>query len=155
MVNTHDRIVKDYLPIFAQKLIQEGIIARSDRKPFEFVHMDEMPSFQIRPDRVLYLHDGRIVLVEVANPRDPKRFMGEIVYPRILIQKDEIYSAFFFILKGRNDLQMKRSMVQSWTLADIIQLNRPCFLAISWSDVETAYLNLRDFLKNPLFFPKK
>jgi len=82
--NLHDKIVGTILPNFAEKLKQEAVICSYDRKPFRISLFEDRPPIKIVPDLVIHLPDGKKVLVEIANPRDPKRFLGEMVYPRIL-----------------------------------------------------------------------
>jgi hypothetical protein len=155
MTSLHDKITNNFLPEFAKQLQIEGVISYSDRKPFEFSAMDDLPHFEIRPDRVLYLLHGEKILVEIVNPRDPKRLMGEITYPQILIQKELISAAFFFIIgSGKQAKNQHRSLIEKWMLSDIIESKKPCWM-MSWSSYETSYLNLKAFLTNPMFFPKK
>jgi len=82
--DSHSEIVTKVLPSLAEKLRGEGVISSYDRRPFMIQLFDDKPAFRINPDLVLYMPDERKVLIEVANPRDPKRFIGELLYPQIL-----------------------------------------------------------------------
>jgi len=82
--DSHSEIVTKVLPSLAEKLRGEGVISSYDRRPFRIQLFDDTPAFRINPDLVLYMPDERKVLIEVANPRDPKRFIGELLYPQIL-----------------------------------------------------------------------
>jgi hypothetical protein len=150
----HDQIVDEFLPQFAKRLKAEGIISNSNRRPFKLHVLDSLSPFVIKPDRVFYLLDGRKVLIEVASLRDPKRFMGELTYAEILLQKRLISAALFYVIGEHGSRKsQERSLVEKWTLTDIVTAEKQCW-TISWQSEEISYFNLREVLTNPNFLPR-
>lgn len=95
----HDIIVDDILPRVSRRLKREGLILGYDRKQFTMLSFhEEGKPMRITPDLVLYHPNGDKILVEVANPRDPKRFLGEMVYPAILKHNDQIRASLVFVI---------------------------------------------------------
>lgn len=99
---SHNRIVEKILPRFAEKLKEEGLIIDSNRKRFKITRLKGIlpleVNLSIMPDRVVILRDGRKVLIEVANPKEQKRFLGELLYIHTLIRNEEISLAIVFVL---------------------------------------------------------
>lgn len=73
--NLHDQIVDEILPNFAQKLKVEKVISSYDRTPFKIQLFEDWAHFAIVPDLIVYLPTGEKVLVEVANPKEPKSLL--------------------------------------------------------------------------------
>jgi len=76
-------------------LEKEGIISSHNRRPFKIPLVKGWPPIKIIPNLVVHLPNGEKVLVEIANPRDPKRFLGEIVYPHLLRHHKKIKKQSF------------------------------------------------------------
>lgn len=101
--NLHDRIVEDILPSFAQELQKEGVISSFNRETFR-IEMEQLflnssfPAFVIIPDLLLILPDKKRFLVEIVNPRDPKRLMGELASVQFLGFHNLIDAAMVFLL---------------------------------------------------------
>jgi hypothetical protein len=145
--NLHEKIVGTILPKFAEELRKEAVICSSDRKPFAIPFFEDRPPIKIVPDLVVHLVDGKDVLVEVANPRDPKRFLGEIVYPQILGYYKKISTVIFFVLHDRKRQKIHdRGFYQKMVLSKIFgRLTHT--IMISWALDETVnYHNLRYIL---------
>jgi hypothetical protein len=140
----HEKIVGTILPAFAERLKKDGVICSYDRKPFAISLFEDSPPIRIIPDLVVHLPDRRKVLVEVANPRDPKRFLGEMVYPYLLKYHKEISRAIIYVLHDREQQRLHdRSLVLRTVLVEIFGRITPTAMA-SWPGDETiAYDNLK------------
>jgi len=145
--DVHSKIVDEILPHFAEKLKREGVISNHDRKPFTIPLAKDWPPFRIKPDLVLYLHDKKKVLVEIANPEKPKRFIGEIVYAHLLGHFKDIAAAIIFVLpiKGQRPT---RGIVQNMMLHFILKERTPS-IVIGWSE-DHAYWQLKYALTKQL-----
>jgi len=142
----HEEIVKEVLPRFGERLREEGVISKHNRRRISIEFSEDWPPFRINPDRMLYCPDGRKILVEVANPRDLKRFMGEIVYPYVLGYYQKIDAAFIFVLGKEHEASHARSMIEKTILTQVVRKQVRSF-AISWPNNENiAYRNLKYFL---------
>ena len=101
-MSLHNRIVMEILPRFAEKLKEEGLIIGSNRKPFKITRLKgTLPvevNLLINPDRVVILRDGKKVVIEIANPKDPKRFLGELEYIHTLYKNEQIALGIVFVL---------------------------------------------------------
>jgi len=151
----HKAIVNRVLPCFAEKLKKEGVISAYDRQPFIFRWSEDWPSVRIDPDLVLHLPDGKKILVEVANPRDPKRFIGESVYPYLLGHFKRISAAIVFVLHIHYERAHSRSFVQKTILSAILKTQMKS-ITISWSrNEEVNYKNLKSLLTPPSFLFQK
>jgi len=138
----HGKIVDRVLPRFAEKLKREGIISNYDRKFFMIRLVKGWPVVRIDPDLVLYLYDKKKVLVEIANPKDPKRFIGEMVYAQLLGYFKQIAAVIIFVLHPVKGAQPPiRSTVQSMILHLILKKQIPS-IVIGWSE-DHAYWNLK------------
>jgi len=101
---SHKEILK-ILPKIAERLKEERLIVnykKEREKEFKISidHHLQLPPIIIRPDLTLELCDERYVIVEVANAcRDPKRFVGEIMYPYLLkAAGGKVVGAFIFAI---------------------------------------------------------
>ena len=140
---SHGKIVGEILPRFAEKLKKESVISAYDRHPFKIPFVESWPSIKIIPDLVIHLPNGEKVLVEIANPKDPKRFVGEIVYPQILGYYKEIVAAIVFVLHPQKRKVHTRSMIQRMALAQFLRKQIPSVVA-SWpANEDVAYRNLK------------
>lgn len=162
MKSLHDRIVKEVLPQFAERLKKEGVISSYDRKSFMIqVSKDKhWAPIRIKPDLVLHLPDMKRVLIEIANPKDPKRFIGEIVYPQILGYHNKVAAAIVFVLHHlRKDLKHDRAFTQQWILDHVLR-KQIHVIGISWprpGGEDVAYRNLKAVLttQKEWLFPKE
>ena len=145
--NLHEKIVGTILPDLAEKLKKEAVICSYDRKPFAISLFKDRPPVKIVPDLVIHLPDGRKVLVEIANPRDPKRFLGEMVYPHFLGYYKRISNVIIFVLHDRKQQKIHdRGFDQKTMLSQIFGKLTPTIIA-SWTPDETiAYNNLKYIL---------
>jgi len=144
----HGKIVREILPSFAEKLKKEGVISAYDRHPFTISPIEDRPPIKIVPDLVIHLPNREKVLVEIANPRDPKRFLGEIVYPGLLRYHKKIAKAIIFVLHDR-----ERQKIHDRGFGEIVILHQifgklTIGRITSWPpDEKTAYHNLKYILK--------
>jgi hypothetical protein len=154
-LDIHTKIVRTTLPKFAERLREKHTISDYNRKPFAIQVLKEWRRVKIVPDLMLIMPSGDRILVEVANPRDPKRFIGELVYPRLLGYCRVISAVFMFVLYPAKKTGVQaRVTQQSWMLADAFASKVP-YLASPWTKSEEAnYLNLESFIKHTAF-PKK
>jgi len=146
MRESHDEIVKEILPRLAEKLKQEGRISSYGRQQEVFTISEDLSEIRINPDLVLHLSSGKKVLVEVANAKDPKRFIGEIIYSKILIHKERITAALVFILNAAGSQQAQRSQSQIIALHESLSMPRG-LRTVGWSGEDNAYGWLRDFVE--------
>jgi hypothetical protein len=151
--HSHKKIVKDILPCFANKLKKEGIISNYDRKPFnisvsEDVNTHHWPLLRIIPDCVLYLLNKGKVLVEIVNPEgEPKRCIGELVYPYLLGYHKKIVAALVFMLPPLKGKANVRRVELNIELHKICEKQIPTQVW-TWnpSCKDTNYHNLKEFL---------
>jgi hypothetical protein len=153
--NMHGEIVSKIIPRFAERLKKEQVISDYGRQHFEIRVFNAWCPVKIRPDLILFMSNSERILVEVANPRDPKRFIGELVYPRLLGCCEQISAVFIFILCPTKRSQVhKRVLLQSWMLADTLKTKIPC-VTFSWTESEEVnYKNLQFFLKTTYPYSK-
>jgi len=146
--NLHRKIVNEILPSFAEKLKKEAVISTYDRQPFKIPLLEGRRPITIIPDLVVHLPNGEKVLVEIANPRDPKRFLGEIVYPHFLGYYKKIAKVIIFVLHDREHQKIHdRGFDQITMLSQIFGKLTPGRMT-SWPpDEKTAYHNLKHILK--------
>ena len=89
------------------------------------------------------------MLVEIANPRDPKRFLGEIVYPHLLRHHKKIKKTIIFILHDRERQKIHDRGFSQIMMLNLVVGNLQVGTIASWPpNEETAYHNLK-------FLPKK
>lgn len=96
----HQSIVEKTLPRYAENLKSEGVISDYTRKCFRVkgVTLLTKHEFIIKPDLLLILPDAKRFLVEIVNPKDPKRLMGEIACVQFLGSQKLIDAALVFLL---------------------------------------------------------
>jgi hypothetical protein len=153
----HGEIVEKILPQFANALKKDGIISSYDRKTFkmpisEDVDTHYLPPLKIKPDCVLHLPDQRKVLVEIANPKDPKRFVGELIYAQLLGYHKEIDAVVIFVLQfPKDDKRPMRCIELRMALYDICEKQTHTHI-ITWNDSnrEENYHNLKYFLTSKI-----
>jgi len=153
----HDKIIYDILPRFAEKLKQEEMISSYDREPFKIQLkkeiMPDLPPLEIKPDCILYLPNGNRFLVEVVNPKDPKRFMGEIKFIHLLSEHKLIESAFLYVLPYKK--KYKGVHAKRTSQAGMITLdhkgNMKFQVLVSWAgDEDIDYFNLKSMVREAL-----
>jgi len=129
-------------------LKKEGVVSAYDRHPFKIPLLKYRSLFKINPDFVIHLPNGETVLVEIANPRDPKRFLGELVYSILLRHHKKVAKAIIFVLHDR-EYQNKHDRAFS----EIVMLGQifgklTIGRITSWPpDEKTAYDTLKYILK--------
>ncbi len=148
----HETIVAKTLPRFVERLKKERLVSDYNRDSFhvEIKHFNETHMFNIKPDLVLVLPDKAKFLIEVVNPRDPKRLLGEIVYLQILGSRRLIDNGIIFLLPlgSEHPTAPMKGLRLSFTslatgLEQIVSTKIPCDIA-SWSTTEeNNYVNLR------------
>lgn len=151
----HQDVVEMILPRFAEDLKREGVISDYNRKSFrvEGVTLIEKHTFSIRPDLLLILPDGKRFLVEIVNPKDPKRFMGEIACVQLLGSQKLIDAAIVFILPlgPEHPTAPKKGVRLSLAalvtgLQQVVNSKIPA-VTISWStNQDASYVNLKNFI---------
>ena len=143
MKDLHKKIVDEILPRLATKLKKEGIISDHDN---EQIKIENLPKIRINPDRILHLSNGKNILVEVVNPEEPKRFIGELVYAKILIHFQRITAALFFVLNPEKQGRHERSLSQIHALS-FLRLPKGS-RTVTWpSEEDQAYRTLKDFVE--------
>ena len=151
----HQHVVETILPSFAENLKNEGIISDYNRKSFrvEGVTLLRKHTFTIRPDLLLILPDKKRFLVEAVNPRDPKRFLGEITCVQLLGSQKLIDAAIIFILPlgpehpSAPEKGVGLSLAAAITgIQQVISSKIPTEI-LSWSTNEDfSYANLKNFI---------
>ena len=154
--NSHENIVGEILPRIAQRLKDEAVISAYGHKPITIRIIKELPPIRIIPDLMIRLPNGQRVLVEVANPRDPKRFLGEIVYPQFLGYYHKIDKVIIFVLCDQKSQKTQdRGLHQKWMQTKVFGRQTHTIM-MTWSDENTVDHNLRvmlkDFLKDEWCF---
>ena len=146
--NLHRKIVNEILPSFAEKLKKEAVISTYDRDPFTIPLFEDGPPIKIIPDLVVHLPNGEKVLVEIANPRDPKRFLEEIVYPHLLRYYRKIEKAIIFVLHDREHQKIHDRGFEQIMMLGLVFGKVTLGRIASWPrDEKTAYHNLKYILK--------
>jgi hypothetical protein len=149
----HQEIVEETLPRFAEHLQQEDVISGYNRKSFKIKSKESFPPFVIKPDLVLVLADKKRFLVEVVNPRDPKRLMGELACVQLLGFHNLIDAALVFLLPlGPEHVNAPAKGVRLFQggqiINDVIGSKVPSVI-VSWSTREDFnYHNLKQFILN-------
>jgi hypothetical protein len=148
----HETIVAKTLPRFAERLKKESLVSDYNRDSLhvKIKHFNETHMFNVKPDLVLVLPDKAKFLIEIVNPRDPKRLLGEIVYLQILGSRRLIDAGIIFLLPlgpEHSTAPMKGLRLSFTSIAtgmeQIISTKIPCDVA-SWSTTEeNNYANLR------------
>jgi len=101
---------------------------------------------KVNPDLVLGLPNGKRILVEVANLRDPKRFIGEYIYPGLLMHYKRIVAALVFVLSQDKQEISQRSLSQTIALYQFLSMPRG-LRTIGWSSEDNAYRVMKDFVE--------
>jgi hypothetical protein len=141
MEDLHKKIVGEILPRLAARLKKEGIISDHDNKQ---IKLENLPKFKIKPDHILHLSNGKKILVEVVNPDESKRFIGELEYAKILIHFQKITAALFFVLYPENQWRQERSLDQIHALSFLCLPKGS--RKVTWSSEEAAYGHLKYFV---------
>jgi uncharacterized protein YlzI (FlbEa/FlbD family) len=150
MRGLHGRIVYEILPRLAERLKREGLISDYDRKQEKTEISNDFPEIRMNPDLILHTSNGKKILVEVANPKDPKRFIGELVYPKMLLWRKKITAAIVFVLNPQEQETPKRTEPHMRSLSQIIMLNEFLNLPkgsirVTWPGEDAAYDWLKAF----------
>lgn len=146
MYDTHSKIVDEILPRLAEKLKREGMISDYSHKQEPIKISENLPEIRINPDLVLDLPNGKKILVEVVNPKDPKRFIGELIYPGILIHQKRIVATLFFVLNPRKQEMQRRSLSQTIVLHEFLNIPKGS-RTVGWPGEDAAYGWLKNFVK--------
>jgi hypothetical protein len=83
-------------------------------------------------------------LVEVVNPKKPKRFIGELIYAKILIHYKKIIAAMFFVLYPQEQGTHGRSLSQIHALS-FLRLPKGSRI-VTWPSEDAAYNILKAFI---------
>jgi len=145
--DSHERIVNRDLPYLAKKLKEEGVISAYNRKPFVIPTYEGGPALKIYPDLILYMPDKRKVAIEVANPKDPKRFIGEMLYSQLLGYHKKISAVIIYVIHTYKEKKKHaRSFGEIQLLHEVFEHKTP-LVAMSWtSDESILYNNLKILL---------
>jgi hypothetical protein len=148
--NLHDEIVVSTLPRFAKDLKQEGVISDYSKESFKVESREDFPPLLIKPDLVLILSDRKKFVVEMVNPKDPKRFMGELASVQLLGLHDLIHGAVVFLLPLSVEHPKAPAkgvrLWQSSRIGEVIRYEVPSVI-ISWSvKEEYNYNNLKNWI---------
>jgi hypothetical protein len=149
--NLHDRIVQKVLPKLAQELQKEKVISSYTRQSLKIETQETFserffPPFVIKPDLLLILPNNKRLLVEVVNPEEAKRFIGELVYAKILIHFQRITAALFFVLNPENQGRHERSLSQIHALS-FLRLPKGSRIVTWPGEDDKAYRTLKDFVE--------
>jgi len=128
----------------------EGVISDYSKESFRIESREDFPALVIKPDIVLILPDGKKFVVEVVNPRKPKRFMGELASVQLLGLYDLIHGAFVFLLPLSVEHPKAPAkgmrLWQSSRIGEVIRYEIPSVL-VSWSVTEDySYSNLKNWI---------
>jgi hypothetical protein len=141
----HDDIVDVILPRIAERLKKEGLISNYDKEQFEIPSFhEEVKGVTINPDLVLHHPNGDKILVEVANLKDPKRFVGEIVYPAILQKAQQIRASLVFVIGDTK--KHGRSLNERIVISDMLGPYSSRIVSYP-NDEDAAYRWLKDFIE--------
>lgn len=142
--NLHYIIENDILPRIAERLKKEGLISSYDKKQFNIPsHDKEVKPITITPDLVLHHPNGDKILVEVANPEDPKRFVGELVYPAILKKYEQIRASLVFVI-GDIKRHGKR-LTYRHIMSEMLGKYSSCFVSYPHNE-DAVYRWLKSFI---------
>jgi len=124
-----------------------------DKEKFMISPFMDSDPIRIRPDLVFYLSDGRKVAVEVANPKSPKRFIGELISPHFLVYSKEVDTAIVFVLPYGEDRKVQqifnRPLVQDIALGqNVISSPKIITIHLDISKPEKTCYILYDSLKD-------
>jgi hypothetical protein len=152
MKSLHYTIVYEILPRLAKKLKEEGLISDYDRKQQKVKMFKDSDPLRMNPDLILYTSNGKRILIEVANQKDPKRFIGELIYPKIILWRKNITAALIFVLQPkeretpkRRKLGVVRSLSQIHILYEFLHMPKGSKI-VTWPDEDaTAYRAMKDF----------
>jgi hypothetical protein len=152
MTSLHYKIVYEILPRIAKNLKEGGLISDYDRKQEKVKIFKDSDPFRMNPDLILHMSDGKKILIEVASQKDPKRFIGELIYPKIILWRKNITAALIFVLqpkrkipKGKKrQLGIVRSLSQIHILYEFLQMPKGSKI-VSWSNEDAAYRAMKDF----------
>jgi hypothetical protein len=121
------------------------MISDYNRKQEQIKISEYLPEIKINPDLALDLPNGKKILVEVANPKDPKRFIGEMIYPKILIYYERITAVMVFVLNPQEQKRHKRSLSQEIVLYKSLVLPKGS-MTVTWPGEDEAYRALKGFV---------
>jgi len=140
----HYKIEHVILPRIAERLKKEGLISSYDKKQFNIPSFDkEVKCVTITPDAVFYCPNGDKILIEVANPEDPKRFVGEIVYPAILKKYGQIRASLVFVI---GDIKKhSRSLTLRHIMSEMLGRYSSRFISYP-STKNSVYISLKDLI---------
>lgn len=133
----HHKTVYKIFPEFAKKLKEEGMISKWDRDQFKIKLVKDWEPIRVNPDLTLHVPNRGKVVVEIVNPsRDPKRFIGELVYPHILGNLGKIQAAMFWVLRFKTR-KSTRAITQQLSLGRFFKKTIPdIVLYLRASDLE-------------------
>ena len=139
----HHKVVYKILPEFAKKLKEEGLISGWDRKQFRIQVVKGREPVRVNPDLTLHVPDRGKVVVEVVNPRrNPKRYIGELVYPHILGNLQRIGAAIFLVLHYPRSRRSERAISQELSFQRFFKKTIPdIVLYLRASDLEKIDLS--------------
>lgn len=137
----HKTVYKD-LPKVAGKLKEEGLISGWDREQLK-IELEGWNPFTVKPDLILHVPGRRKLLVEIINPDDPKRYIGEILYAHILGSFQKIGAAVFLILSGTKGERatFQQILLNNLSIRKTIS-HFPIYL--DFTNKETVYMVLKD-----------
>jgi hypothetical protein len=140
----HYIIEHDVLPRIAERLKKEGFISSYDKEHFNIPSFDEEAKpVNIIPDLVLHHPNGDKILVEVANPENPKRFVGELVYPAILKKDEQIRASLVFVI---GDIKKHgRSLTRRYIMSEMLGKYSSCFVSYP-NNEDAVYGWLKHFI---------
>jgi len=147
MRGLHGIIVYEILPRLAEKLKREGLISDYDRKQEKIEISKDFPEIRINPDLILHTSNGKKILVEVANPKDPKRFIGEVIYPKMLLWRKKITAAIVFVLNPQEQKTHERSLSQTHMLDEFLNMPKGS-KGVTWPGEDAAYNQLKAFIES-------
>jgi hypothetical protein len=92
--------------------------------------------------------NGKKILVEVANPKDPKRFLGEVIYPKMLLCRKKITADLVFILNPQEKGETHtRSLSEIQVLYEFLTMPKGS-RRVTWpTEEDEAYRMLKDFVE--------
>lgn len=151
----HDELVEEVLPGMAEDLQREGMISAFTRHPSFKIPIGTISNqkfaMPIHSDGQFTLPDGTKIVVEVVNPIDPKRLLGEYFYAAILRDyHPEVAGTLMLIMvsSGKHENRYAQRQLLFGKFSGFLS-SRPRIYAAGWmGNYEERYRTLKQTLQH-------